>query len=325
MPQPTQSQVHVDAVLSNISVAYIPKQEFFIAASAFPQVPVEHQTDKYWKYTKDDWFRDEAKKRADASESAGSGYTLSTDSYSCDVYAIHKDVGDKTRGNADKGLNLDEDAVRFVTTRMLLREEIQFVTDAFKTGVWATDITGVASAPSAGQTIQWSDYANSDPIEDIEDGKQTILQNTGYMPNVLVIGYQVWRKLKNHPLFVDRIKYTTAEAVSRAIIARYLELDDILVAQSIKNTALEGATGSYSFVFGKSALLMYRNPNPGLLEPSAGYTFVWNGVSGGLGLPVGISSFRMENLKADRIEGECAWDNKIVASDMGYFFSGIVA
>lgn len=326
MPQPTQTQVHVDAVLSNISVAYIPKNEMFIAAKAFPMVPVEHQTNKYWKYTKEDWFRDEAQRRADASPSSGSGYNLGTDSYSCDVFAHHKDVGDKTRANADKGLNLDEDAVRFVTTRLLLRQEVQFVTDAFGTGIWATDITGVAAAPGAGQVIQWSDYANSDPIEDVEDGKETILKNTGYMPNVLVLGYQVWRKLKNHPLFVDRIKYTSSEAVSKAIIARFLEVDEILVAQSIRVTSAEGAaTPTFSFNFGKAALLMYRNPNPGLLEPSAGYTFVWNGVSGNLGLPVGISSFRMEHIKADRIEGEAAWDNKIVASDMGYFFTSIVA
>lgn len=326
MPQPTQTQVHVDAVLSNISVAYIPHQEFFISSRCFPQVPVEHQTNKYWKYTKEDWFRDEAQRRADASESSGSGYNLGTDSYSCDVFAHHKDVGDKTRANADKGLNLDEDATRFVTTRLLLRQEIQWVTDAFKTGVWATDITGVAGAPGAGQATQWSDYANSDPIEDIETGKETILGQTGYMPNVLVLGYQVWRKLKNHPLFIDRIKYTSSEAVSKEIVARYLEVDEILIAQSIKVTSKEkAATPVFAFVFGKAALLMYRNPNPGLLEPSAGYTFVWNGVSGDLGLPVGISSFRIEEKKADRVEGEAAWDNKIVATDMGYFFTSIVA
>lgn len=324
MPQPTQTSVHIDAVLTNVSVAYIPKQEFFIASKAFAQVPVEHQTNKFWKYTKDDWFRDEAKRRADASESSGSGYNLGNDSYACDVFAHHKDIGDKTLGNADKGLNLHEDATRFVTTRLLLRQEVQFVNDAFKTGVWATDITGVASAPSASQRIYWSDYANSDPIEDVEDGKEAILKTTGYMPNVLLIGYQVWRKLKNHPLFVDRVKYTNSEALTKEIIARYFEVDEILVAQSIQNTAREGATGTYNFVFGKSALLMYRNPAPSLLEPSAGYTFVWNGVSGGLGLPVAISSFRMEHLKAERIEGEAAWDNKIVATDLGYFFSNIV-
>lgn len=326
MSQPTQTQVHVDAVLSNVSVAYIPKQEFFIATRAFAQVPVAHQTNKFWKYTKEDWFRDEAQRRADATESSGSGYTLGTDGYSCDVFAHHKDIGDKTRGNADPGINLDDDATRFVTTRLLLRQEIQWVTDCFKTGVWLTDITGVAAAPGAGQTIQWSDYANSDPIEDIETGKEAIVSVTGYMPNVLVIGYQVWRRLKNHPLFIDRVKFTSSEAISRQIVARYLEIDEILVAQSIKVTSKEkAATTTFSFVFGKSALLMYRNPNPGLLEPSAGYTFVWTGVSGNLGLPVGISTIRMEERKADRVEGEAAWDNKVVAQDLGYFFNGIVA
>jgi hypothetical protein len=185
-------------------------------------------------------------------------------------------------------------------------------------------VTGAVSGNGTTTRTYWSDYANSDPIEDVEDAKETILKNTGYMPNVLVLGYQVWRKLKNHPLFIDRIKHTSSESITKEIVARYFEVDEILVAQSIKNSGKEGAADSMGFVFGKSALLMYRNPSPGLLEPSAGYTFVWNGVSGNLGLPVAISSFRMEHLKAQRIEGEAAWDNKIVATDLGYFFSGIV-
>jgi hypothetical protein len=229
MPQPTQTQVHVDAVLSNISVAYIPKQEMFIATRLFPQVSVDHQTDKYWKYTKADWFRDEARRRADASESSGSGYTLGTDSYSCDVFAHHKDIGDKTRANADTGLNLEQDATRFVTTRLLLREELQFVSDAFTTGVWGTDVTGATTGNGTTTRTYWSDYANSDPIEDVEDAQGEPSSRTpGTCLTCSLIGYQVWRKLKNHPLFVDRIKFTSSEAITKAIIARYFEVDSIL-------------------------------------------------------------------------------------------------
>jgi len=61
-----------------------------------------------------------------------------------------------------------------------------------------------------------------------------------------------------------------------------------------------------------------------LLVPSAGYIFTWDGVSGGLGQSVGVTSFRMEHLKAERFEAEAAWDNKIVASDLGYFFYNAV-
>ena len=55
MPQPTQNQVHVDAILTNISVAYMQKQENFIANKVFPIVPVDKQSDKYFSYTKNDW------------------------------------------------------------------------------------------------------------------------------------------------------------------------------------------------------------------------------------------------------------------------------
>ena len=96
MGQPTRSQVHaIDVPLTNVSTAYWQDDDQFIATKVFPVIPVEHKTDKFYTYTKADWFRDEAKPRADASESAGSGWGMSTGSYSCDVFALHKDIGDQ--------------------------------------------------------------------------------------------------------------------------------------------------------------------------------------------------------------------------------------
>lgn len=319
MPQPSQTDVHVDAILTNISVAYIQKKENFIAQQVFPVVPVDKQSDKYFIYNKADWFRDEAEKRADATESAGSGYTLTTDNYFADVYAFHKDVGDQVRQNTDNPLDPDRDATQFVTQRMMLRQEIQWVSDYFKTGVWGTDVTGGTDF------TQWSDFAGSDPIEDIETGKEKILSTTGFEANTLVLGYSVYRKLKNHPDIVDRIKYTTSEAVTTAIMARYFDVDKVLVAKAIKNTAKEGQTGSYGFVFGKAAWLGYVATSPSILQPSAGYVFTWRGISDGLGTNIGITRFRMQHLRADRIEAQVAWTNKVVATDLGYFFATAVA
>jgi hypothetical protein len=282
-------------------------------------VRVQKQTDKYYTYTKNDWFRDEAQLRADSSESAGSGYGLSTASYSCDVWAMHKDIGSQVRANADAQINLDRDATMFVTQRLLLRQEIQWVSDYFTTSVWATD-----STPSN----LWSDFTNSDPIEDIETGKETILAATGFMANTLVLGYQVFRKLKNHPDIVDRIKYTqgvTGRTVTPELLAAMFDIERVFVAKAIKATNLEGETAAYSFTHGKHALLCHSAPNPGLLTPSAGYIFAWDGVSGGLGQNVGISRIDMPAKKAERIEGEIAFDDKIVGQDLGYFFNGAVA
>jgi hypothetical protein len=316
MPQPTQNAVHVDAILTNISTAYMQQAKNFIATRVFPIVPVSKQSDKFFTYTKNDWFRDEAQRRADATESAGGGYNLSTDSYQADVYAFHKDIGDQTRANADAPINVDREAVEFVTSRLLLKMETQFVANYFTTSVWGTDYT-----PSN----LWSNYATSDPISDIETGKRAILSVTGYEPNTLVLGYDVFTSLKNHPDLVDRIKYTSSQIITEELLASLFDVPRVMVAKAVKATNNEGAAGAYAFTHGKHALLTYSAPSAGLLQPSGGYIMSWTGVSGGLGATVGTSRMRMEQYKADRVEAEIAFDMKVIGTDLGYFFNGAVA
>ena len=315
MPQPTQRQVHVDAFLTNMSVAYQQEAENFIASRVFPTIPVAKQSDIYFTYTQGDFFRDQAKVRADGTESAGSGYGLSTASYSSQVWALHKDIGDQVRANSDSPLDPDMDATRFLTQQMLIRQERDWAGNYFTTGVWDTD-----STPST----LWS-ASGSDPIADIEAGKNAILSNTGYLPNTLVLSYNTYSILKNHADFVDRYKYTSADSISAELLARIVEVDRIFVMKGVYNGAAEGATASYSQIGDKDALLCYVAPQPGLMTVSAGYNMTWSGGGGGLGTTSAVSRFRMDHLRADRIEIQSAWDFKVVASPLGYFFSNAVA
>jgi hypothetical protein len=323
MAQPTSSDVHVDAVLTNISVAYMQDTNDFIADKVFPVVPVEKQSDVYFVYTKADWFRDEAQERAPGTPSVGSGYGHTTAEYNCKVYAIHKDVDDQMRANADAPLDPDRDATEFVTRRLLLRRERQWASDYFTTGKWGTDVTGGSNF-----TV-WSDYGGSDPITDVETGKNTVLMNTGIAPNTLVLGHNVARYLKHHPDLRDYTKAGSSDArpnlVNMELLARIFEVERVFVARAVVNTGLEGETASYSFVHGNHALLCYSAPTPSLRTPSAGYIFAWRGISRGLGETMGIKRFRMEELESDRIEGQIAFADKLVASDLGYFFSGAVS
>lgn len=315
MPQPTQSQVHVDAVLTNMSVAYMQEADSFIASRVFPTVNVAKQSDLYFTYTQADFYRDQAQVRADGTESAGSGYGLSTDSYSSQVYALHKDIGDQVRANSDAPLDPDMDATRFLTHQMLIRQERDWAATHFTTGVWDTD-----STPST----LWS-ASGSDPIGNIETGKNTILSNTGYLANTLVLSYNAYSVLKNHPDFVDRFKYTSADSIGPDLMARILEVDRVFVMKGVFNSAAEGASASYAQIGDKDALLCYVAPQAGLMTASAGYNFVWTGVGGGLGTSTAVSRFRMDHLRSDRLEVESAWDFKVVASPLGYFFSNAVA
>lgn len=45
---PTQGNVHVDAILTNISVAFMQDQTQFGADRVFPIVPVQKQSDKFF-------------------------------------------------------------------------------------------------------------------------------------------------------------------------------------------------------------------------------------------------------------------------------------
>jgi len=315
MPQPTQSAVHVDAILTNMSVAYMNEADSFIANKVFPTVNVQKQSDKYFTYTQADFYRDQAKTRADGTESAGSGYGLSTATYSSAVWALHKDIGDQVRANSDAPLDPDMDATRFLTHQMMIRQERDWASNFFTTGVWDTD-----STPST----LWS-ASGSDPIGDIETGKNTILSNTGYLANTLVLSYNDYSILKNHADFVDRFKYTSADSIGPDLMARILEVDRVLVMKGVYNSAAEGASASYAQIGDKDALLCYVAPQAGLMTASAGYNFVWTGVGGGLGTSTAVSRFRMDHLRSDRLEIESAWDFKVVGAPLGYFFSNAVA
>lgn len=323
MAQPTRTDLHIDAPLTNIAVAYLQAQTNFVATKVFPIIPVQKQTNKYFKFDKDAWFRDDAQVRKSSQETAGSGFTLSSDNYSCDVFGLHKDIDFLDRKNQDSPLDLDVAAAQWVALQMLLRQEIQFVSDAFKTSVWATDKTGGTDF------VKWSDFASSDPREDIDAGKEAVLSATGFEPNTLTLGYQVFRKLRRHPDVVDQFKYTSPESITEVMLARFFDIEQVLVAKAVKNTAKEGQTFAGAFTHGKNALLSYCAPNPGIMVPSAGYTFSWTGVAdgsqAGAGLPIGIAKYYLQAIRSDRVEGLTGFDNKIVGTDLGYFFATAVA
>lgn len=312
MPQPTAQDVHEDALLTMILIAYMNEDSAYIADTIFPTVQVRKQSGHIAQYTKDDWFRDLATLRSPGTESKGGGFAVNKATYFSDNYATHVNVDDESRDNQDQPYDLDDAATQIVSDRLRIRREIAWATDFFKTGVWGTDAT---------PTDTWDDYALSDPIGDIETGREGIHSITGKEPTDLTMGRQVWTKLKHHPDFIERIKYTQLAIVTTGLIASLLELKRILIGRAIQNTAAEGVTAVFAYIFGKHALLTYTPGRPSLMLPSAGYTFVWN-KRGGIAFTRRI---RDEKAMYDRIEGHTYFDQKTLGTDLGYLMDDAVA
>ena len=335
MPQPTLTDVHVSAALTSVSVAYLQEEEGYIADKVFPMVPVQHQTDQYFVWSKDDFFRDEAQVRADATESAGTGVNLTTQNYSALVYALHKDIGPQVRANQDPAVDIDVTTTRVLTQKLLIKRDRIFAQKFMNTGLWTGSSTGsdivgaVGGTPGTGSTAYWNDDANGDPFTDIATQQTAILQNTGFMPNRLVLAWPVYQALRKHPLVVDRIKYTSqpdAKNITPAMLAALFDVEEVVVARAVYNSAAEGLTGSYNFIVGKNALLCYSAETPGLNEPSAGYTFGWQGFTGlnNLGIRVNQIPMNWLGMGTVRDEAEMAFDMQVVGATLGAFFSGIV-
>ena len=317
MSQPAQSTTHIDAPLSNISIAYMQNAENFIASKVFPDVNVDKRSNKYFVFDRTTFMRDAMEKRGAGEQSAGSGYTLSNDSYYCDVWALHKDIADIDRAQTDSPLDQDRNAAMFLSQAALVRKEKAWVDSFFTTGVWTTDNT---------TATDWSDYVSSDPVGDIDTAKVTILESTGQDANTLVLGLRVFNQLKNHPDVVDRIKYTSARVVTEDVLAGLFGVKTVLVAKAVMDGVAEGKTPAPALLHGKHALLCHVAPSPGIEVPTAGLTFNWTGLAPGFsGQGLAIDKFRMPELKGDRVEAHMAFAQKVVSAPLGYFFSGIVA
>ena len=307
MSLPTGTDVHVDAALSNVSIAY--KNASYIYDKVFPYVTVPKQSDKYFTFDKADMFTDQADIRAPGDTAKRGGYRLSSSSFFCDDWAFSKQLPDEVRDNADDGLDIEQADAEYVTEKLLLRLERQFVSQWFVTSVW-----GTTSTPG---TV-WTTYATSTPLEDIQVGVETVMKNTGLAPNKFVMGQEVWTDLKNHPDVVDRLPSTQLANVQLAAFAQLIGVEEVLVGTSVYNSAGENETAVMGYNWGNDALLLHVPSSPGRMTPSAGYTFRWGSRE--------VLKFRdtPEDRKADVIMVHEYVDFVATGTDLGYFFLNCV-
>jgi hypothetical protein len=359
MAQPTQSDLHVNALLTDFSGMYSQEQDAFIARDVFPIVPVTKMSDRYTMYSRADFNRNQMQKRAPGTTVKNIGYRVDTQpTYLCDVWALGKLIDDQVRGNADSIFNLDLEATRLLTTQSLINREYTWMSTFFVPGIWSNMWTGAAAAvppyptvpatsPASSYTfMKWSNSAST-PIQDVRFLKQIVQLTCTYRPNRMVISRPVFDVLLDHPEFVDRVKYgQTAPRPAQVILdtlAAIFEMDRVHVSDAIYNTAPEaagvdsGATyvpptynaginagESNSFMAGPNVWIGYTPSAPGIMTPACGYTFAWTGYFGATQAGERMSSFYFNPDRSTHVEIESAYVHKIISPDMGGFLTACI-
>ena len=309
--RPTTNSVHVDQVLSNISIKY--KNHMYIAENVAPLVPVTNQSDKYYIFNKADDFTDTAEYRAPGTASTRHGFRVSTTPYMCEEIADATVLEDETRDNADSVLRIETAKTNFVTNKVLLKLERIVETLCMTTTNWDN-----SSTPSN----LWDDYVNSDPITDIETAIDTVEDGTGAKVNKMIISNDVWKILKHHPQILARKPNDSFRVARLEDLKAIFEIDDIMIGRASYNTANQGQTASFSRIWSGDVWLGHVTNSPAIEEPSAIYTFVWGRDGGQMR---GVRRWRDENVHSDIIEAFMNFDCKVTASDMGYVLEGCIS
>jgi len=313
--QPTHTDVHTDKVLTNVLVAY--RDPDVIWSEIAPVIDTGgRESDKYYKYDKGPWLTKDADLMAPGDPAPISGFTISSDTFSCNEYGISTFIADRTLENADAVLKqgLRQDAAIWCMDDLNRKMESDLAAAVFTTSVWGNDKTGGTDF------TQWSDKNNSTPLDDVIDGKSTIRGDTGKRPNRMAIGDQVWDELQRNSQLIDALGANERGFVTPGTVAEFMGLDKLLIGTAVYNSANEGQTASMTRVWGKHALLYYCPERPGRMTPSAAYTFQAQ--------PVEVRRWREDNSvhrKVEFVEASIIQGYKVVGTDLGYFFSGAVA
>lgn len=267
MSQMTTGQARViDPILTTVAQGY--KNAALVGSALFPVVPVAQRGGKILSFGRED-FRLYATARAPGANTkrvqfghAGLPYALEQHSLEGVVpFEIMQDA------NAVPGVDMGGVAVRKTQDIIGLRTEKAQADLATAAANYA-----VSNRVTLAGTAQWSDYSGvSDPINDVEVGKEAIRAKVGRRGNTVVLGATVWKALKNHPKVIDRIKYTGRDVATPELLASLFDVQRVMIGDAV----YENDAGALADVWGKFVVVAYTDlaSAADMGTPSYGYTY----------------------------------------------------
>lgn len=272
MAQLSLSQTRViDPVLTSIAQGY--KQSGFVGSALFPKVPVGQRAGKILTFGKEDFMLynsarapGENTKRIQFGYSGGNFALVDYSLEGAVPVEVYQEGAAGTNGWSVDHFALASNKVQAI---MDLRLEYAQATIARTAGSYAGSNKTTLSG-----TSQWSDLITgvSDPVNNVETGKEAVRAATGKRANTVVMGAAVFKSLKQHPKIIDRLKYTGRDIATPELLASLFDVDRVLVGDSIYSN---DAGTAFTDVWGKDVVVAYTD-TASVAEmgaPSYGYTY----------------------------------------------------
>lgn len=319
--------------LTNMAMAYYQKAENYFAKAIFPICPVDLSSDNYYIFNKEDLLRDNWERKPAYGKVTPAVVSEHTETYNCQVDQMIMGIDqirqtDLTRRQGPAIRDPKQQRTKTIAQQANIHQDKGFAKNYFVPGAWKDEYTGVDSTATSGKQFIKFSNANSDPISFIDGRKTAMNESTGYTPNRLAIGANVFNALKAHPAILERVKFggstSNPASVNENVLAALFGVEKLVVLKSIMNKAERGDEAQMKFIGDPNAfLLAYATNSPSTEEPSAGYIFTWDMLGDGQLLPI-LNYLGEGGTHSEYVEGLMATDMKKTADDLAMFFKDAV-
>lgn len=309
-----KGNLHISVPLTNFALGI--SNGALIGTEIMKSVPVSKQSDKYFIFGNDS-FRVENDYRANGAEASEVlSYSVSNTTYACHKHAQRDIVTEDDRNNADAPIDPDTETTAGIISKLYLGRE-KYIADLLFN---VTTFTGYTAA--LGAADKWSNYTQSSPVDKVEAARTAIQKKCGMKANTLVLGQEVYDKVRRHPELVALFDKVERGILDEAQIKAAFRVDNLFIGGALYDTAKQGQASVLDFLWGKYALVCYVDATVGIKKPTMGKLFTWKLFNG---LTAKVKKYREEKRDADIIEAEIAYDAKVTMASAGYLYSTVIA
>jgi hypothetical protein len=252
-------------------------------------------------------------------------YQFDKFSFNCQEYGKESPVDDAEVATYGDIVDIENIAAGRAENDVITEYEEKVAAKTFDTAAW----TG--SSLFLNVTNEWDDFTNADPEADVNYGREKIVANSGLEANALILNKFCYRNLCRCNSVRDVIKYTQTPTpqLMRSLIADMLDLDFILVAGGIHNTANDAQTTAVGRIWSNEYAMLARvavTDDP--KEPCAVRTHVWDGDGPtGVGtderIAVVMEEYREEKVRGSIMRARTYYDINQMYVEAGFLFGNI--
>ncbi len=268
----TQSRALVDKLLTNVSNQLIP--EGYISEMILPKLTVKQDSGKIGKYSNDHLRLIDTRVGGKGKYPMVDTVVRSSTTYELQDHALKEILTQEDFRNVEAPFDARQDATIALTTHLWIEKEVGLATTLGDTGIITNNVT-------LSGTDQWTDYTNSNPLEDLRDGRRAVRGGCGKKSNMAFMDEDVADTLRFHPQLLDSLgfKDNRPGGLTDSELAKALKVPFVHVGEVVFNDSRQPGADNLTPVWGRDFWYAHSPKSASRRQQALGYRLQASGES----------------------------------------------